>query len=596
VLIRRIDIENFRGIQFLSWPIPADQTFVAIIGPGDSTKSTILTAIHHALTDAWNITFCDTDFFDCNIEEPIRIRVAVGGLTDDLMSMDVFGLHLCGITEAGQLTHDPEDDDEPCVVVELTVEKDLEPKWTAYRPGASGEPHAFKASLRAKFGVFRIDDRIDAHLRWSRTSALGRLTEARHGMKQTLADANRAAREAVSASVSEELTTLTREIQAKLQESGSGDFRDLKPGLDTSLNYAQGNLALFEGQVPLMNFGLGSRRLAGAATQQLAYDGKALLLVDEVEHGLEPHRLVHLLAQLRRPQVFAQVFVTTHSPTALLHLEAKELTAASSSGGVTTLKRLDDPTEMQRLLRGWPEAFLARHIVVAEGKTEYGISLHLMETWDRHRAKEQMSPSSALGVVAVEGRGGNDAVNLARLLLDAGFRVTLFADSDVEDVNGKAATVTAAGGTVVQWAGGLNTEQAVCSELDPTGLTALIDLAVKIAENPEVAAIAYADHLKHYGAPRTETVLSVTSWQDVGTDVGRAQQIVAAAAHAKGWFKNVDRGKQLGAFVLSRSELEGGPLRSVLAQLEAAVYASADALSADPAYTEDTVADGGFQP
>lgn len=593
--VRRIDIENFRGIQLLSWAIPADQTFIALIGPGDSTKSTVLTAIHRALTDAWNITFYDTDFFDCNIEEPIRIRVAVGGLTDDLMSMDVFGLHLCGITAAGQLTHDPEDADEPCVVVELTVEKDLEPRWTAHRPGASGEPHALKASLRARFGVFRIDERIDAHLRWSRTSALGRLTEARHGTNQTLAEASRAAREAVSASVSEELTALTSEIQAKLQESGSGDFHDLKPGLDTSLNYAQGNLALFEGQVPLMNFGLGSRRLAGAATQQLAYDGKALLLVDEVEHGLEPHRLVHLLAQLRRPQAYAQVFVTTHSPTALLHLDAKELTTTRSSGGITTLKRLDGPAEMQRLLRAWPEAFLARHIVIAEGKTEYGISLHLLETWDRRRAEQQKSPSSALGVVAVEGRGGNEAVKLAELLLNAGFRVTLFADSDVEDVNRKATTVAAAGGAVVQWAGGLNTEQAVCSELAPAGLTALIDLAIKVAEDPEAAAIAYADHLKDRGAPRIDTVLSVTSWQEVGINVDRAQEIVAAAAHAKSWFKNVDRGRQLGAFLLMSLELEGCPLRLALAQLEAAVYAPALALSTGPALTRDTTADSGSQ-
>jgi hypothetical protein len=591
VQIRRIDIENFRGIRHLSWAIPADQKFVALIGPGDSTKSTILTAIHRALTDAWNITFYDTDFFDCNIEEPIRIRVAVGGLTADLMSMDVFGLHLCGITAAGQLTHDPEDRDEPCVVVELTVEKDLEPRWTAYRPGTTGEPHPLKPSLRARFGVFRIDERIDAHLRWSRTSALGRLTEARHGTNQTLAEASRAAREAASGSVSEALTALTREIQAKLQESGSGDFRDLKPGLDLSLNYAQGNLALFEGQVPLMNFGLGSRRLAGAATQQLAYDGKALLLVDEVEHGLEPHRLVHLLTQLRRPQAYAQVFVTTHSPTALLHLDAKELTTTRSSGGITTVKRLDDPAEMQRLLRGWPEAFLARHIVIAEGKTEYGISLQLMETWDRQRAEQQKSPSSALGVVAVEGRGGNQAVKLAQLLLDAGFRITLFADSDVEDVNNKAATVAAAGADVVQWMGSLNTEQAICSELDPAGLTALIDLAIKVAEDPEVAMIAYADHLKDRGAPRIDTVLSVTSWKEAGIEIDRAQEMVAEAAHAKGWFKNVDRGRRLGAFLLSRMELEAGPLRSALAQLEAAVYAPGSTVPTDPAPIKDTIAD-----
>ena len=49
--IRRVDIENFRGIKRASWRLPKDQAFFALIGPGDSTKTTLLTAIERALHD-----------------------------------------------------------------------------------------------------------------------------------------------------------------------------------------------------------------------------------------------------------------------------------------------------------------------------------------------------------------------------------------------------------------------------------------------------------------------------------------------------------------------------------------------------------------
>ena len=69
--IRRIDIENFRGVNKLSWRLPADQAFFVLIGPGDATKSTILTAIERGLSERWNITFSDTDFHHANIDNPI---------------------------------------------------------------------------------------------------------------------------------------------------------------------------------------------------------------------------------------------------------------------------------------------------------------------------------------------------------------------------------------------------------------------------------------------------------------------------------------------------------------------------------------------
>ncbi|MBR4341287.1 MAG: AAA family ATPase [Lachnospiraceae bacterium] len=47
--LKHVSIKNFRGIKQADLTFPDEQRLVCLIGPGDSTKSTILTAIHYAL-------------------------------------------------------------------------------------------------------------------------------------------------------------------------------------------------------------------------------------------------------------------------------------------------------------------------------------------------------------------------------------------------------------------------------------------------------------------------------------------------------------------------------------------------------------------
>jgi len=60
--IKYIKIHNFRGISQLDWDV--NGRFVCLIGPGDSTKSTILEAIELALTPRRTVTFDDADFYN----------------------------------------------------------------------------------------------------------------------------------------------------------------------------------------------------------------------------------------------------------------------------------------------------------------------------------------------------------------------------------------------------------------------------------------------------------------------------------------------------------------------------------------------------
>ncbi|MBM4591325.1 AAA family ATPase [Rhodococcus hoagii] len=57
---------------------------------------------------------------------------------------------------------------------------------------------------------------------------------------------------------------------------------------------------LHDGDVPLSSLGLGTRRLTSLSIQDQAMDDGSIIAIDEVEHGLEPHRLAQVLHHLKK--------------------------------------------------------------------------------------------------------------------------------------------------------------------------------------------------------------------------------------------------------------------------------------------------------
>lgn len=76
--IHHLQVHHFRGIEHLDWKVRGN--FVCLVGPGDSTKSTVLDAIEFALLPRWNPSFDDTDFNGTDTSKPISITVTVGDL------------------------------------------------------------------------------------------------------------------------------------------------------------------------------------------------------------------------------------------------------------------------------------------------------------------------------------------------------------------------------------------------------------------------------------------------------------------------------------------------------------------------------------
>lgn len=110
---------------------------MALIGRGDSGKTTILKAIAAVLSPNWNLSFSDWDFYHCDTTQPIVIEAVVKELPEELQKQNKYGLCLGLLKEDGTITYDIEDmpdaEAEQCekvLTIRLTVTDELIPKWT----------------------------------------------------------------------------------------------------------------------------------------------------------------------------------------------------------------------------------------------------------------------------------------------------------------------------------------------------------------------------------------------------------------------------------------------------------------------------------
>nr|WP_243851577.1 AAA family ATPase [Modestobacter marinus] len=268
-------------------------------------------------------------------------------------------------------------------------------------------------------------------------------------------------------------------------------------------------LALYEDVVPLTSYGLGSRRLASLAVQQLAAGSRSVAVVDEIESGLEPHRAVRLLAYLLGDDNYAQVLVTTHSPVIVEQATIENLATVQNQAGYVTVTALGGSDEvLQRLRRARPSSLLARRVIVAEGKTEHGVLLEFLDACDQARAHLGYSTSAGEGVAIQDGNGGTEVPLRSHALAGLGFSVAALCDNDDRAVDGPLAAAQAAGVTCFRWEHGHNIETQICSQLQEQGLVDLLALAVE-RRNSEHTVL---DDINSVVPGRPFTSLAVGDW------------------------------------------------------------------------------------
>lgn len=573
--IRRLRARNFRGIASLDW-MPG-QAFCCLIGPGDSGKSSILDAVEATLSSRW-FSFAEPDFLGCDTSRAIEIEATIGELSRALKSDERFGLYVRGWSPAGELHDEPENGDEPVLTVRLTVDASLEPSWELVCDRIE-DARTLSNRDRALFGLVRLAGEDARHLAWGQGSVLSRLTGDNDEAAASLAQAYRAARDSAKLDEIEALANVAAAAEGFAKGLGAYVEGSYGPGLELGRSgLSSGSIALHDDGVPLRLAGLGTRRLATLAIQKSAVAEGAIVVIDEIEHGLEPHRIIGAIAQLKADQAksiaeskpVGQILMTTHSDVALGEAGAERLFVCQTSRPArqAVLRKPLSPEPIRPLMRFTPRALFARRILVCEGMTEVGLLLGIREHWPpRHAGK----PIEQLGAAIADGNGGQ-ACTMALGLAGLGYATAVFRDSDQPLPADQIAALAFAGVPVFEYGGGLNTEQAMYLAASDARVEELICHA-----STERGEETVTDNLaiKFPDLDRGIIESEFGAWAaNTGKTAMELRDGLAELTVRKKWFKDQRIGRGLAPIAWGiAAEDPASPLALALADVEAWLYA-----------------------
>jgi hypothetical protein len=562
--IRKIVISNFRGIKHLDWVIPSGKNKTCLIGPGDTGKTTVLDAISFALCDKWNLSFSDSDFWMCDPETTIEIEVVVTNIIP-ILDFDTDML-LSGIGEDGELRRDPDDLLEACLIIRFTVNSSLEPVWEIRKEGTD-ECREFGLSKRRKLSAFRVDDRIDHVISLAKNAPAGRTIRSESEFGKMLTAFRRGGSEAIRELPTPETDEKIAELERSIAGFEAGRHPNLKIGSNHSTSISS-PLSLYNEEVPISCEGTGSKRLFCIAVQCSSAESKPVLLIDEIETGLEPHRLVALFDALDSFDPKPQVFCTSHSPIAIEQLDTAQIAVMRNESGNAYIEYLDD--DMVSIQRSTPSAFLAREILVCEGRTEYGVALELSKLWDAERRNESKISSVNRGVVIAEGAGDSQAILRAKSFFKAGYKVSLLLDNDNAEIEEQLEQVQTDGVYVVRCDVGHSVEaEFVCALNSAQAIDTFISQILSVATKPKECITS---RLEASGVPAADFAENIGDWSYNKPD--RLSKLSDAIKKAE-LLKNLSFAREHGKWIYKNLALfnnESHFIRDYLPMLKTALY------------------------
>ncbi|MDZ5450482.1 ATP-dependent nuclease [Labrys sp. ZIDIC5] len=557
--IVHVEIRNFRGIKTLDWsPSPGMN---CLIGPGDSTKTTVLDAIELTLNPRTNYLGDDADFYNLDFTNSITVTVTLVGIPDEFCTDNRYGLQLRGWDESTRTLFDePADGLSEALSIRVEIDaKSLEGRWSIFneRLSKDADPPSLRFKDARELATTRLGPYAERHLGWGRQSILNRIGEGGR-MSEQLAAASRAARAAFRTSNKDVFAVPTaraemlgKHFAVRVREAFTAEL-DIQGSAITS-----GGVALHDGDLPLRTLGTGSSRLIVSALQHNA-SGSHIAMVDEIEHGLEPHRIARLLKYLLAPPVndddhqsakaagtviTPQIFLTTHSEVVIRELRAQDIHAVRSHNGETKVRSVALTAETtdvaQGHLRGSPESFLARRILVGEGRTECGLLRGLDVCW----ASSGKDSFALRGVVAIDGGGVPRAVTLAQHLLDLGYECLALLDTDEPPSAASVSKAEAAGGTVLLWPGDCSTDERIFLDVPWDTLRALVAYAAECHSADSIIATTNAA-CKTAQIPSLADLTLPASLESDGLRI-----VLGATAKKKAWFKGITYGEHVATLI-----------------------------------------------
>ena len=558
-------IENFRCIEKLDW-MPSSN-FTCIVGPGDIGKTTILDAIEWVIGTRW-LQVSNTDFFQCDTTKIIKIFAVVGKLPEKAMSDNSMGLSLLGWDSNSTLQSEPNNNCEVVVKVELTVDETFEPEWNLIDENGEKQKSLSQRD-RSLFGLVRVGNEVDRHLSFGQKSALSKVVGKKSEIDSICATVYRKLKESIKKSNKdlEKFKNTSEEIQTHSAGIGAYSNEIYKIQLDIKRSLiGHGAFSLHDGDVPIRLAGLGTRRLVALTTERLLTSDGAIVLIDEIEHGLEPHRIRQALKTVqnqqeqKQEQCLEQVILTTHSLITIVELKAPNL---------AIIKKIDENkisinspgNDMQPLLRRIPEAFLCKKIIVCEGKTEIGLLRGIQNVWKNFHNGEAVESK---GVVFVNGEGSSvpkTAIKLKKL----GFNVIILRDSDVsinaeeeEEENLQKLIIN-----ILQWDGKCSTEMRVMKDVSDGAIQKILNMLYQ--EHGERKILNYISSALFFPNLPKEFL----QWEIQNKNRENYRKAIADVAREKKLFKRVDYGEKLGEIIAQEIKSgQEGDLFEVLKHLE----------------------------
>lgn len=544
--IYRLSIERFRGVKTLSWS-PVRGVNV-ILGGGDVGKTTILDAIGLLLSPVNATNLSDTDYHARNIDAGFVIEAVMSlppgsGINDQLKPSWPWEW------SGADLSVPNTDDDskpagEPVYRLRVRGTEDLELAYEIVQP--DGSTDFFPVALRRSIGLVRLsgDDRNDRDLRLVQGSALDRLLSDK-GLRSRMAS------ELAKSDVKDELTSEARKALEDLDTAFKK--KSLPDGLDLAITGGQGpSIASLIGltadrngiQLPLASWGAGTRRLSALAIAEQNQGEAPIMIVDEVERGLEPYRQRTLVEKLQAGK--SQVFVTTHSPAAISAASKAGLWYVDHMGQIGPL----DATKIAKHRKTDPETFLARLAVVAEGATEVGFTVTLLE-------RALGAPLEQHGIHVSDGGGHETTLGVLEALAEGGLRFGGFADDEGgkhpdrwKKLGGKL------GQLLFRWPSLCIEENIVGATPDDKLETLLTDPRGEktgmrlrtLADRLAIGEKDFASIKMKAGSGLKALIIEAA----LGTvPAGREAEKNQYKSHAGTWFKSVDGGRELAGKVFS---------------------------------------------
>lgn len=553
--IKHIEIRNFRGIKSLKWQVKGN--FSCIIGPGDTCKTTILAALDYALSPRSTLTFDDSDFYDQDVNEVIVIQVTLAEWDETredakhFFQESKFAQYKCGLADTGPLP-EPAPDGPVAVSISLRVDKSLEPRWSVVRGRDEQEEQDRKpiyAADRAVLGVSRVDIFSDFHFTWGRNTILTRLSGGGGNLNTVLSALTRDIRECNISQNDciQECQNVADTIKSEAQNSGVC-LADLSPRIDMHRqSIGTSALSLHDNNVPLRSKGDGTKRLVGAAMQMKLNSGKGISLIDEIEVGLEPHRIRGLIYKLKSSN--QQVFATTHSPVVIkeLTVENNELyVCRRDKAGTVRLESLAVVPDIQGQVRANAEAFLGSKIVCCEGQTEVGC----LRAYDVSRFDKNNPPVWSLATSYLNCGSASKIRSVCSQLIKLGYRAAVLCDNDAPDqiTAEDIKQLQGAGAHVCRWDSKNAIEHQLFADIPWQEIPALLNTICICHDTLEFAtvidAISKDARVEELGLDKKDPA----AWPESEP----LRRVMGDLARKRGWIKRIDYAEGVFEFALQR--------------------------------------------